>query len=67
MSICPRPRPTGPTAPPGRRLRAGLGVSRSIPVKSERMELGFPVGVTLVLGSSTVEPSERQIGNVGSK
>ena len=40
-----------PTGPPGCRLGAGLGLSRSIPVRSKRLELGFPGrGATLVLG-----------------
>ena len=51
MSICPHPCLSGPTGPPGRRLGAGLGLSPSIPVKSKRLELGFPGGsVALVVG-----------------
>ncbi len=41
---------SGPTAPPGRRLGAGPGLSPSIPVSIKRLDLGFPGGgVTLVV------------------
>ncbi len=42
MSICPNPWPSGPTAPPRRRLGARRGGSPSSPVRSKRLELGFP-------------------------
>ena len=51
MSSWAHPCPSGPTGPPGRRLGARRGGSPSIPVRSKRLELGFPAGgVTLVLG-----------------
>lgn len=44
MCICPHSCPSGPTGPPGRRLRTGLGLSPSIPVISKRQNLAFPGG-----------------------
>ncbi len=50
MSICPHPCPSDPTGPPGRGLGARGGGSPAIPLSCKRLELGFPGGVTLVLG-----------------
>ena len=51
----------------GLRLRTGLGLSPSIPVRSKRLQLGFPGGGALhsCSESSLVEPANSQMGNVG--
>lgn len=44
----------------------GAGLSPSIPVRSKRLEFGFPGGgVHSRAEDSAVEPGERLIGNVG--